>query len=75
MDLTFERAARIDDALVVHTCFNSVQGPRLFIRQEIRRGADRIAAAAVEACCVSLTGRPKRPPALLKQRLEPFLEP
>lgn len=73
--LSFVKAARIDDALLVRTSFDTVQGPRLLITQTLVRGADLIAKAAVTACCISLTGRAKRPPALLVERLKPFLEP
>lgn len=73
--LDFVKPARIDDALVVATAYDRVKGPRIFISQALHRGGDVIATAAVEACCISLTGRPKKPPALLLQRLQPFLEP
>ena len=71
----FVRPARVDDALVVRTAYETVRGPRIFIRQTILRGAEEIARAEVEACCISLTGRPKKPPPLLVERLKPFLEP
>lgn len=72
--LDFVRAARLDDALVVRTTYDEVRGPRLLISQTMLRGAEEIARAQVEACCISLTGRPVRPPALLVERLKPFLE-
>ncbi|MDX2276013.1 MAG: YbgC/FadM family acyl-CoA thioesterase [Hyphomonadaceae bacterium] len=71
----FLKPARIDDALAVKTVYETIQGPRLFIAQELVRGGDILVKAAVEACCISLTGRPKKPPALLRERLKPFLEP
>lgn len=73
--LDFRRGARIDDALMVKTTFDTVQGPRLLITQTIYRGEEVIASAAVEACCISLTGRAKRPPKALVERLGPFLDP
>ncbi|KAF0181993.1 MAG: acyl-CoA thioester hydrolase [Alphaproteobacteria bacterium] len=73
--LDFVKPARIDDALTVESTYDRVKGPRIFISQAIRRGQDVIATAAVEACCISLTGRPRKPPVLLLQRLQPFLEP
>jgi acyl-CoA thioester hydrolase len=75
MALDFVRAARIDDALVVRTAYDAIRGPRLIITQAILRGSEEIARAAVQACCIGLDGRPRRPPALLLQRLQPFLEP
>jgi acyl-CoA thioester hydrolase len=72
--LEFVRAARIDDALTVRTVYERVKGPRIQIAQTLDRGGETIATAAVEACCIGLDGRPRRPPALLLQRLQPFLE-
>jgi len=75
IELDFLKAARIDDALLVKTGYETVKGPRLFIAQSLERGSEVLARAKVEACCISLTGRPKKPPALLLARLKPFLEP
>jgi acyl-CoA thioester hydrolase len=72
--LEFVKAARIDDALVVRSTWDRIRGPRLMISQTMLRAGDTIATAAVEACCIGLDGRPRRPPALLLQRLQPFLE-
>lgn len=72
--LDFVKAARIDDALVVRSTYDRIKGPRLLISQTMLRGSDTIATAAVEACCIGLDGRARRPPALLLQRLQPFLE-
>ncbi len=73
IELDFLKAARIDDALVVETAYETIKGPRLLIGQTMWRDADAIARARVEACCISLTGRPKKPPPLLAERLKPFL--
>lgn len=73
--LNFRKAARVDDALIVRTAFDAVVGPRLEFAQSLYRGEELIAEAAVEACCISLTGRPKKPPPLLVERLKPFLDP
>lgn len=61
--------ARIDDALEVTTRFVEVKGARMRIAQEIRRGETLIARADVEAACMSLSGRPRRLPAELAERL------
>lgn len=71
--LDFVKPARIDDALLVRTEYETIRGPRLLIGQTLLRGEEALARAAVEACCISLTGRPKKPPALLVERLKPFL--
>lgn len=72
--LEFLRAARIDEALVVRSTYDRVKGPRLLISQALLRDGTPIATAAVEACCIGLDGRPRRPPALLLQRIGPYLE-
>jgi acyl-CoA thioester hydrolase len=75
INVEFLRPARIDDALTVQTGYDSMKGARILISQSLRRGDDILVKAAVEACCIGLTGRPKKPPALLLERLKPFLEP
>ena len=67
--MDFKRAARIDDALVVRTTYDTIKGPRLIIRQRITRGEETIAEAEVEAACITLDGRPRRPPVDLVERL------
>ena len=75
LELDFRRAARIDDALLVRTTYDAVKGPRLFISQSITRGDETIAQAAVEAACIDLQGRPRKPPAKLAATLRPWLLP
>lgn len=75
MELDFLRAARIDDALVVRTAFEAMRGPRIFIAQTLLGGDEPLVTAKVQVCCISLTGRARKPPALVVDRLKPFLEP
>jgi len=75
INLEFVKPARIDDALRVRTVFETMRGPRIFISQELLRGNETLARAQLEVCCISLTGRPRKPPATLLERLKPFLEP
>jgi acyl-CoA thioester hydrolase len=71
--LDFLKAARIDDALLVRTTYDTVRGPRLFISQRITRGGDLLARAEVEAACITLDGRPRRPSRDLVETLRPLL--
>ena len=71
----FHKAARIDDALLVRTTYDTVRGPRMWISQSITRGGEVIATAAVEAACIRPDGRPRRPPPELLQSLNPMLLP
>jgi acyl-CoA thioester hydrolase len=75
IELLFQKPARIDDALEVHTVFETMRGPRIFIAQHLERAGEILVTARVEVCCISLTGRPRKPPILLIKRLKPFLEP
>jgi acyl-CoA thioester hydrolase len=75
LTIDFKRGARIDDALHVRTTYDSVRGPRLFIRQRITRGDELIAQAEVEAACIDLAGRPRKPPSGLVDLLRPLLAP
>lgn len=75
LNLEFLKPARIDDALMVKSCFETIRGPRIFIAQQIERAGEVLVKAQVQVCCISLTGRPRKPPAVLLERLKPFLEP
>jgi len=72
MEIDFKRAARIDDALTVRTTYDSARGPRLFISQKILRGEELICQAKVEAACIDLAGRPRKPPPGMLDALSPF---
>ncbi|MEZ5961173.1 MAG: tol-pal system-associated acyl-CoA thioesterase [Hyphomonadaceae bacterium] len=75
MELDFLKAARIDDALLVKTAFETMRGPRIFISQTLEKSGEILVTAKVQVCCISLTGRAKKPPVVLLERLKPFLEP
>jgi len=75
MTLEFLKPARIDDALVAKTVFETMRGPRIFIAQTLERNGEILVKAQVEVCGITLTGRPRKPPAMLLERLKPFLEP
>lgn len=72
MEIDFRRPAKIDDALQVITTYDQVKGPRLFVAQRIMRGDDLIATAQVSAACISLDGKPRKPPAGLVDALRPW---
>jgi acyl-CoA thioester hydrolase len=72
IELDFKRAARIDDALLVRTTYDSVTGARLNVSQRITRGDELIAQAKVTAVCIDLKGRAIRPPRLMIERLSPL---
>ena len=73
MEIDYRRAARLDDALVVRTLYETVGGPRLHILQTITRDGELLVEATVEAVCITLAGRARRPPADLHEKLKPYL--
>ena len=72
LEIEFKRPARIDDALEVRTIYEAARGPRLFIRQRILRGGEEICLGRVEAACIDLSGRPRKPPAGMIETLRPL---
>lgn len=74
LTLDFHKPARIDDALLVETRFAGWTGARLHVAQALRRQTELLVSAELEVCCISLTGRPKKPPSLLIERLKPLLD-
>jgi acyl-CoA thioester hydrolase len=75
IEVDFKRAARIDDALTVRTTYDSVTGARLNVTQRILRGEELIARAVVQAVCIDLNGRARRPPREMIEALSPLFEP
>jgi acyl-CoA thioester hydrolase len=70
MDIAFKRAARIDDALVVRTRYESMKGPRIIIHQQIDRDGELVAEARVQVVCIDMEGRARRMPAAVSQKLQ-----
>ncbi|WP_276208663.1 tol-pal system-associated acyl-CoA thioesterase [Caulobacter sp. 17J65-9] len=75
MEIDYLRGARIDDALVVRTAYDRVKGPRLIISQSIERAGEIVCRAKVDAACIDLQGRPRRPPRQMIDNLRPWLLP
>jgi len=71
--LDFRAAARIDDGLLVRTRYETIRGPRLIIGQTIVRGQTVICEAEVQAACIGLDGRVRRPPKTMVATLTPWL--
>ncbi len=73
LNLSYLKPARIDDALVVRTRYRAVKGPRLLIDQTIERDDEALCRAEVEAVCIHLDGRPRRPTPALMKAVGPWL--
>ena len=72
MEIDFRTPARIDDALLVRTTYDTARGPRLTIRQRVTRDTALIARAIVETACIDLDGRARKPPKGLVETLKPW---
>jgi len=75
LEVDYLRAAGIDDALMVCTTFDTIKGPRLTLSQRITRGEEVLAVAKVQAACIDLQGRARRPPPQLLLALQSKLAP
>ena len=61
--IDYKGAARIHDALVVHTAFAGMKGPRLNFRQTITRDGMTLTEAEIVAVAIHPDGRARKPSA------------
>jgi len=71
--LEYFKPARIDDLVEVHTRVTELSGARMGAAQTVMRAGERLTHGTVEACIMTLTGKPRRIPADMRGRLLPFL--
>jgi acyl-CoA thioester hydrolase len=71
--IEFLRPARLDDTLHVRTMLTGISGARLLARQQILAGDTLLTDGRIEACIITLTGKPRRIPADIRDLLTPFL--
>jgi acyl-CoA thioester hydrolase len=71
--VSYHRPARVDDALMVKTRLISLSGARLCALQKIYADETLLVDGQIEACIVTLRGRPRRLPTELCALLTPFL--
>ena len=62
MEIDFVKSARMDDILTIDTRTEKISGARIIMGQELRRGAELLVTARVEAAIVGDLGRPRRFP-------------
>lgn len=67
------RPARFNDLVEVRTQVVSLTGVRLEADQAIWRGDEQLTQGWVQACIISLSGKPKRIPAGIRDKIMPFL--
>jgi acyl-CoA thioester hydrolase len=69
----FLRPAKMDDIVEVRTKVVGLTGVRLDADQAIWRGEEQLTQGIVQACIISLSGRPKRIPPEIRDKILPFL--
>ncbi|MDP6390200.1 MAG: tol-pal system-associated acyl-CoA thioesterase [Alphaproteobacteria bacterium] len=70
--IDFQRPARLDDALEVHTRFLEVGGASMSAEQVVQRGEEELVRMTVRLACVGSSGRPARLPVALRDVLKPL---
>lgn len=70
---SYHRPARVDDALSVRTQLVAISGARIGALQRIHAGKILLVEGRIEACIITLTGKPRRLPQSLRDLLTPFL--
>jgi acyl-CoA thioester hydrolase len=71
--LEYMKPARLNDLIEVHTSAASLTGVRMTAVQDIYCDGRQLTHGTVEACIISLTGKPKRIPEETRAKLMPFL--
>jgi acyl-CoA thioester hydrolase len=71
--LEYFRPARVDDLIEVHTVSTHLTGARMVADQRIYCGGNLLVHGGVEACVITLSGRPRRIPQDMRDKLAPLL--
>jgi acyl-CoA thioester hydrolase len=73
--IEYIRPARLDDLIEVHTRAISLTGARMTADQKIYCGPTLLTHGRVEACIITLDGKPRRIPPEIREKLQPFVPP
>ena len=73
MTIEYLKPARVDDELTVHSTPKEITGARMQVEQGVWRQAELLVKAEVEACVITLDGKPRRIPDGIRKQLEKFL--
>jgi acyl-CoA thioester hydrolase len=73
VELKFMRPGRVDDTLSVKTICTGISGARMTATQRVYCGDMLLVEGRIEACIITLTGRPRRIPQHVRDLLSPFL--
>jgi acyl-CoA thioester hydrolase len=73
VSLEYIRPARLDDLIEVHTRAISLTGARMGAEQRIYCRETLLTDGVVEACIITLDGKPRRIPGEIRAKLQPFV--
>ena len=71
--LEYFKPARVDDLIEVHTVCIGITGARMTADQRIYAQGVLLTRGQVEACIITLSGKPRRIPLEMRQILEPLV--
>jgi acyl-CoA thioester hydrolase len=71
--LEYLRPARVDDLIEVHTACTALTGARMNADQKITLNGQLLTRGQVEACVITLSGKPRRIPEEFRRKLLPLL--
>lgn len=74
ISLDYHKPARIDDLIHVHTRYTEMTGARIVGFQKVMRGHTVLVDVQVEACIITLAGKPRRIPQEFRDKLIPYLD-
>ena len=72
-EIEYLRPARVDDLIEVRTAAVSLTGVRMVADQRIYCGDRLLTRGSVEACIIALSGKPRRIPAEMREKLAPLV--
>ena len=73
VELEYLKPARLDDLIEVHTRATALSGARLNAEQNIFCKGAQLTRGHVEAAIITLTGKPRRIPQDIRDKLSPFV--
>ncbi|NOT42822.1 MAG: YbgC/FadM family acyl-CoA thioesterase [Alphaproteobacteria bacterium] len=74
MEIDYAKPARLDDALEIHTRYRTLTGARLTGEQWVKCKGTGLVTAKIEAALITMTGKPRRIPEDVKEKLAPYLD-
>lgn len=74
IEVDYAKAARLDDDLEIHTRYRTMTGARLSGDQWVKRDGVDLVTAKIEAAIITMTGKPRRIPEDVRQKLAPYLD-